>query len=353
MSRFLSPALANLTPYTPGEQPRGGTFIKLNTNESPYAPAPAVAEILAVEEAAAQRLYSDPAATDLTAAIAEYYGVGAQNVFVGNGSDEVLAFAFQAFGRGRRVAFPDITYAFYSVFAALFGIDTRTVPLNDRYEIQPEDYLAPGEMVVIANPNAITGLNLPLADIERIVQAHPDDVVVVDEAYVDFGGKSAVSLVDKYDNLLVVQTFSKSRQLAGARVGLAVASHALIADMNTVKFSFNPYNVNCLSQKLAAAAIRDKAYFADCCAKIIADREFTARELTALGFAVLPGLANFLLVQSDKISGEEYYRELKRRGILVRWFDEPRIRNFVRITIGSHADMAKLIEETVDILANK
>lgn len=353
MSRFLSPKLTALTPYTPGEQPQGGKFIKLNTNESPYPPAPAVAEILAGEDAAALRLYSDPAATDLTAAIAEYYGVGAQNVFVGNGSDEVLAFAFQAFGRGRRVAYPDITYAFYSVFAGLFGIDARVVPLNSRYEIVPDDYLAPGEMVVIANPNAITGLNLPLAEIERILQAHPDDVVLVDEAYVDFGGASAVSLIDKYDNLLVVQTFSKSRQLAGARVGLAVASAALIADMNTVKFSFNPYNVNRLSQKLAAAAMRDKAYFADCCAKIIADREFAARGLQKLGFDVLPGLANFLLVRCNKIGGEEYYAELKRRGILVRWFDEPRIRDFVRITIGSHADMCRLIEETADILANK
>lgn len=353
MSRFLSPMLAALTPYTPGEQPQGGKFIKLNTNESPYSPAPAVAEILAGDDAAALRLYSDPAAADLTQAIAEYYDVGAANVFVGNGSDEVLAFAFQAFGRGRRVAFPDITYAFYSVFAGLFGIDTRVVPLNEQYEIVPDDYLRAGEMVVIANPNAITGLNLPLAEIERILQAHPDDVVLVDEAYVDFGGESAVQLIDRYDNLLVVQTFSKSRQLAGARVGLAVASSALIADMNTVKFSFNPYNVNRLSQRLAAAAMRDVAYFKDCCQKIIADREFTAQGLARLGFKVLPGLANFLLAESDKISGEELYQELKRRGILVRWFDEPRIRNFVRITIGSHDEMVKLLEETAEILANK
>lgn len=353
MSSFLSPTLAALTPYTPGEQPQGGSFIKLNTNESPYPPAPAVAEILAREDAGALRLYSDPAAADLTKAIAEYYGVGAQNVFVGNGSDEVLAFAFLAFGRGRCVAYPDITYAFYSVFAGLFGIQSRVVPLNSRYEIVPGDYFAPGEMVVIANPNAITGLNLPLAEVERILQAHPDDVVLVDEAYVDFGGRSAASLVDKYDNLLVVQTFSKSRQLAGARVGLALAGAGLIADMNTVKFSFNPYNVNRLSQKLAVAAIRDEAYFNDCCTKIIADREFAAQGLQKLGFEVLPGLANFLLVRCDKIGGQEYYAELKRRGILVRWFDEPRIRDFVRITIGSHTEMCRLIEETADILANR
>ncbi len=351
MSRFLSPQLAALTPYTPGEQLQGGKFIKLNTNESPYAPAPEVARILAAEDAAGLRLYSDPAADDLTQAIAGYYNLQPQNVFVGNGSDEVLAFAFMAFGRGRRMAFPDITYAFYSVFAGLFGIPARVVPLTDTFAVCPEDYLLPGEQVVLANPNAITGINMPLAKIEQILQAHPDDVVIVDEAYVDFGGSSAVALIDKYPNLLVVQTFSKSRQLAGARVGMALGSPELIADLNTVKFSFNPYNVNRLSQKLAAAAMRNKPYFAECCQKIISDREFTAKGLQKLGFTVLPGMANFLLVAADKISGEEYYKKLKQRGILVRWFNEPRIKNYVRITIGSHTEMTALLEQTAAILA--
>lgn len=353
MSRFLSPNLAALTPYTPGEQPQGKTFIKLNTNESPYPPSAAVAKALAEEEAATLRLYSDPECNELVSAIAQYYNLKPENVFVGNGSDEVLAFAFQAFGLGGKMAFPDITYAFYGVFAGLFGIKTRIVPLNADFEICADDYLLPGEQVVIANPNAITGLKLPLSEIERILAAHPEDVVIVDEAYVDFGGESAVKLLGKYDNLLVVQTFSKSRQLAGARVGMALGSAALIADLNTVKFSFNPYNVNRLSQKLAVAAINDRAYFDECCAKIVADREFIEAELKKLGFAVLSGYANFLLARCDKISGEEYYRTLKARGILVRWFDEPRIKDFVRITIGSHREMVRLIEETADILANK
>lgn len=352
MSRFLSPNLAALTPYTPGEQPQGGNFIKLNTNESPYAPAPEVARILADESAEGLRLYSDPAASDLCGAIAEYYGVGAENVFVGNGSDEVLAFAFQAFGRGRRMVFPDITYAFYGVFAGLFGIAAREVPLDEDFRIRTEDYLTAGEQVVLANPNAITGINLPLSEIERVLAAHPDDVVIIDEAYVDFGGESAVTLIDRYPNLLVVQTFSKSRQLAGARVGLALGSRELIGDLNTVKFSFNPYNVNRLSQKLAAAAMRDVAYFDECRGKIIADRAYTAEGLADMGFEVLPSMANFLLVRSDKIGGEEYYRELKRRGILVRWFDEPKICDWVRISVGSHEEMTALLEETEKILQN-
>lgn len=356
MSRFLSSAFAALTPYTPGEQPQGGQFIKLNTNESPYPPAPGVARVLAAEAAGAAadlRLYSDPAAAELCGAIAGHYKLAAENVFVGNGSDEVLAFAFQAFGKGRRMAFPDITYAFYSVFAALFGIAARVVPLDDQFNIRPADYLTPGEQVVLANPNAITGKNLPLAEIERILAAHPDDVVIIDEAYVDFGGTSAAALIPQYDNLLVVQTLSKSRQLAGARVGLALGSAALIADLNTIKFSFNPYNVNRLSIKMAAAAMRDVAYFEQCRQKIMADRAYTAAGLAELGFQVLPSLANFLLAGSPQIGGQEYYLALKRRGILVRWFDEPRIRDFVRITIGSHAEMAALLEQTAAILADK
>lgn len=351
MSRFLSPELADLTPYTPGEQPQNKRYIKLNTNESPYPPAPGVAAVLQAADAAELRLYSDPEAMQPRAAIAEYYGLKPENVFLGNGSDEVLAFAFQAFGRGRKMAFPDVTYAFYSVFAALFGIPSRVVPLTADFAIDPADYYQPGEQVVLANPNAITGLELPIPAIEGILQRHPDDMVIIDEAYVDFGGKSAAALLAKYPNLLVVQTLSKSRQLAGARVGLALSSPEVIADLNTVKFSFNPYNVNRLSLELAAAAMRDTDYFSDCCAKIIADRDFTAAGLEKLGFQVLPGKANFLLARHDKVSGEAYYQKLKERGILVRWFDEPRIRDFVRITIGSHAEMQALLDATAQILA--
>ncbi len=351
MSRFFSPELAKLTPYTPGEQPQDKRYIKLNTNESPYPPAPGVAAALQNASADDLRLYSDPAAAEARAAIAACYGLEPANVFLGNGSDEVLAFAFQAFGRGRKMVFPDITYAFYSVFAALFGIPYRTAALTADFAVDPADYYAPGEQVVLANPNAITGRELSLDALAEIIRRHPDDMVIVDEAYVDFGGQSAVSLLDKFPNLLVVQTMSKSRQLAGARIGMAFGSPAVIADLNTVKFSFNPYNVNRLSLSLAAAAARDKAYFADCCAKIIADREFTAAGLQKLGFNVLPSRANFLLAGHPALAGEAYYKQLKERGILVRWFDEPRIRDFVRITIGSHAEMQTLLKETELILA--
>ena len=350
MSRFFTPALAALTPYTPGEQPQNRQYIKLNTNESPYPPSPQVCRLLDEEKADDLRLYSDPSAAVLCSAIADYYGVQPANVFVGNGSDEVLAFAFQAFGKGRRMAFPDVTYAFYSVFAALFGIETRVVPLDANLAIDPADYFIPGEQVVLANPNALTGKALPLTEIERVLQAHPDDVVIIDEAYVDFGGVSAAALLDKYDNLLVVQTFSKSRSLAGVRVGLALGNAELIADLNTIKYSFNPYNVNRLSMKLAAAAMRDTEYFNICCAQIIADRDFTAAGLRQLGFDMTDSMANFLFVRHPQISGQNYYLRLKEQGILVRWFDEERIRDYVRITIGSHDDMAKLLAVTAGIL---
>ena len=350
MSRFLSAAFAGLKPYVPGEQPQDQQYIKLNTNESPYPPAPEVARLLNNTDAALLRLYSDPESRELCREIADFYGVGVGNVFVGNGSDEVLAFAFQAYGKGRPMAFPDITYGFYKVFAGLYDIKTRIVPLDDEFYIRASEYLQPGENVVIANPNAITGKKLPLAEVERILQAHPDDVVIVDEAYVDFGGESAAALIGSYDNLLVVQTFSKSRQLAGARVGLALAQPGLIADLNTIKFSFNPYNVNRLSCMLAAAAMRDRDYFAECCAKIIADRAYTAQALQELGFEVLPSTANFLLARREGLSGERYYQALKERGILVRWFDEERIREFVRITIGAHNEMLALLDVTREIL---
>ncbi len=350
MSRFFSSAFAALTPYTPGEQPQNRQYIKLNTNESPYPPAPSVQQILRDEQGADLRLYSDPAAGELCRAIADFYGVGTENVYVGNGSDEVLAFAFLAYGKGKRMAFPDITYAFYNVFAALYNEETRIVPLDEGFAIRPEDYLTPGENVVLANPNALTGKYLPLSDIERVLQAHPDDMVIIDEAYVDFGGESAAALIPKYPNLLVVQTFSKSRQLAGARVGLALGQAEVIADLNTIKFSFNPYNVNRLSIKLAAAAMRDKAYFDECRAKIIADRAFTSEALAELGFEVLPSLANFVFARHKDLPGQQLYQQLKERGILVRWFDEERIRDFVRITIGSHEEMAQLIETITELL---
>lgn len=358
MSRFLSADFAGLEPYTPGEQPQPGApaYIKLNTNENPYPPAPEVRRLLqdlADKPAGQLRLYSDPAAGELRREIAGFYGLQPENVFVGNGSDEVLAFAFLAFGRGRRVAFPDVTYAFYNVYAALFGLEKRIVPLDADFNIQPADYLQAGnpETVVLANPNAITGKNLPLTALAQILQAHPNDMVIIDEAYVDFGGESAAALLPEYENLLVVQTLSKSRSLAGARVGLALGRPEVIADLNTIKFSFNPYNVNRVSLALAAAAMRDKAYFQECRQKIMVARDYVTQGLGGLGFVVLPSLANFVLARHEKLAGEQLYLGLKQRGILVRWFDEPRIRDFVRITIGTPAEMEQLLQAVKEILA--
>lgn len=360
MSRFLSADFTDLTPYTPGEQPQPGqpAYIKLNTNENPYPPAPGVSQLLqnlAQIPAGELRLYSDPEATELRREIAAFYGLAEENIFVGNGSDEVLAFSFLAFGRGRQVAFPDVTYAFYSVYAALFGLTPRVVPLDDDFNINPQDYIKYDdkigrETVVLANPNAITGKNLPLSALEQILQAHPNDMLIVDEAYVDFGGESAVALLAKYANLLVVQTLSKSRSLAGARVGLALGRPEVIADLNTIKFSFNPYNINRVSLAIAAEAMRDRAYFQECCQKIMVDRQFVTAELTSLGFQVLPSLANFVLARHSQLAGELLYKELKQKGILVRWFDEPRIRDFVRITVGTHEDMQRLVAAVAEIL---
>lgn len=349
MSRFLSGCFGELVPYTPGEQPQERRYIKLNTNENPYPPAPAVQQALR-GEGERLRLYSDPEAAELKQAAADFYGLKRENVFVGNGSDEVLAFAFLAYGRGKRLAFPDITYAFYSVFAALFGAESRVVPLGEDFTVRVEDYLTPGENVVLANPNAITGRNLELSELERILLAHPEDLLLVDEAYVDFGGQTAAALIPKYPNLLVVQTLSKSRSLAGARVGIALGQRELIADLELMKFSFNPYNVNRMSQAAAAAAFRDRAYFEECRQKIMADREYAAAGLKKLGFEVLPSLANFLLAKHEAVPGEALYRELKRRGILVRWFDEARIRDFVRITIGTREEMSELLAAVKEIL---
>ncbi len=349
MSKFLSDCYGSLTPYTPGEQPQERRYVKLNTNESPY-PAAAAVQAAVRGEAEALRLYSDPEAAKLKQAIGDFYGLEPANVYVGNGSDEVLAFAFLAYGKGKPTAFPDITYAFYSVFAALFGEETRVVPLDDDFCIRVEDYLTPGENVVLANPNAITGRNLPVAELERILQAHPEDLVMIDEAYVDFGGVSAAALVPKYGNLLVVQTLSKSRSLAGARLGLALGQPELIADLEMIKFSFNPYNVNRMTQAAAVAAVNDREYFEECRRKIMAAREYVTEGLQRLGFEVLRSLANFVLVRCPKLGGERLYRGLKERGILVRWFDEERIRDFVRITIGTQEDMEQLLLAAAAIL---
>lgn len=350
MSRFFTEKYASLTPYTPGEQPKDMKYVKLNTNESPFAPAPSVARAAAAECGKLQ-LYSDPESAGIRAKLAEIYGVSKDQVLVTNGSDEVLNFAFMAFAD--EIAFPDITYGFYPVFAELNHIPYTEIPLKKDFSIDPDDYVNLKKTIVIANPNAPTGACLSLADIERIVAGNPDNVVIIDEAYVDFGGESAVKLVDKYENLLVTMTFSKSRSMAGARLGFGIGSEKLIADLNTIKYSTNPYNVNRMTEAAGIAALNDNAYYMANCQTIMANRAWTTARLRALGFTVLPSKANFVFAKSEQIDGETLYLELKRRGILIRHFTKERIKDFNRITIGTMEQMETLIGAIQDILKER
>ena len=350
MSRFLSGALRQLAPYVPGEQPHQRRYIKLNTNESPYPPAPGVLRAVGVE-AADLRLYPDPEARELKAALAARHHVGPENIFVGNGSDEVLNFAFLAFASdGRGAAFADITYGFYPVFCSLYHIPTRFVPLRENFTLNPEDYYGLGRTIVLANPNAPTGLALSRAQVEEIVKANQDSVVIVDEAYVDFGGESCVELTRRHGNLLVVQTFSKSRSLAGARLGFAVGNRELIADLETIKFSTNPYNVNRLTLRAGAEALAEQRYYDKCCQAIMETRDRTAEQLRGMGFTVLPSRTNFLFVRREGLDGAAIYRGLKDRGVLVRHFDQARIQNFVRVTVGTPEQMNVFLEKLRELL---
>ncbi|MBQ7802011.1 MAG: histidinol-phosphate transaminase [Oscillospiraceae bacterium] len=347
MSKFFTSKYASLTPYTPGEQPRDMQYVKLNTNESPFPPSPAVLKA-AAEQAGKLQLYSDPELSTLRAQLAEVYGVRPDQVIATNGSDEVLNFAFMAFAD--EIAFPDITYGFYPVFAELNHIPYQEIPLKADFSIDPDDYVNLNKTIVIANPNAPTGLCLSLADIERIIQSNPNNVVIVDEAYVDFGGESAVGLVDKYDNLLVTQTFSKSRSMAGARLGFGIGNEKLIADLNTIRYSTNPYNVNRMTEFAGAAALTENGYYMANCRTIMENRAWTTEALEKLGFQVLPSMANFVFAKSDKIGGEALYLALKQRGVLVRHFTKARIKDYNRITIGTLEQMKTLITAIQDIL---
>lgn len=349
MSRFLSDKYRLLRPYVPGEQPRDFKYIKLNTNESPYPPSPRVISALSGEEAALLRLYSDPEAKALKSAVAARFGVSEREVFVGNGSDEVLAFCFSAFCGEREICYPDITYGFYEIFCGLYGLKVNKVPLKDDFTVEPEDYADCGKNIVIANPNAPTGLALKVKEVEKIAASNPDGVVIIDEAYVDFGAESCVELTKRYDNLIVVQTFSKSRQLAGGRVGFALANEQLIADLELMKYSFNPYNVNRLSQIAAKAAIEDEEYFGECRSKIIEARDYASGRLKEAGFELTDSKANFLFCKKEGFSGGKLYSELKARGILVRHFDKPRIDDYVRVTVGSMRDMETFVNAAKQI----
>lgn len=350
MSRYFSEKYASLTPYTPGEQPRDQQYIKLNTNESPFPPSPK-AQQRATEEAVKLALYSDPTCGALTAEAARVLGVDEDEIIFSNGSDEVLNFAFMAFcDESHPAIFPDITYGFYKVFAQLNGVPYQQIPLKEDFTIDIGEYIGKNATVFIANPNAPTGLYLGLDKIEAIVKSNPHNIVVIDEAYIDFGGESAIPLTQKYDNLLVVQTFSKSRSMAGARLGFAVGCKALIQDLNTIKYSTNPYNVNRMTMAAGLGALEDDAYFRANCKKIMDNRAWTTAELEKMGFTVLPSLTNFVFAKNDAIPGEELYLQLKAKGILVRHFDTPRLTDYVRITIGDEAQMGAFIRTTKEIL---
>lgn len=350
MSNFLNDKIKNLTPYVPGEQPKERKYIKLNTNESPFPPS-SLAISLANEELSKVNLYPDPDCNDLILEIANTVGVKPQNVIVSNGSDEVLNFAFISYCDDKTPAiFPDITYGFYKVFAGVNGVPFKEIPLNSDFTISASDYVAQKGVIFIANPNAPTGINMPISEIEKIVSSNPSRVVVVDEAYVDFGGESAIPLISKYDNLLVTQTFSKSRSMAGARLGFGVASEKIIQDLNTVKYSTNPYNVNRVTCALGIGALRDKNYFENNCAEIIKNREFLTEEVIKLGFTATCSRTNFVFIKHDSVSGKELYLKLKDKGVLVRHFDKQRISNYLRITVGSFEETLALITALKQIL---
>ena len=346
MNRFWSEIVHQLTPYVPGEQPKVANLIKLNTNENPYGPSPKVLDALKAEAGENLRLYPDPNADDLKAAIAGYYQVKPEQVFVGNGSDEVLAHTFPGLlNHSKPLLFPDISYSFYPVYCGLFGIDYETVALTESFEIDPDDYRRPNGGIIFPNPNAPTGRLLSLAEIEKILNQNHESVVVVDEAYIDFGGESAVALVNNYPNLLVIQTFSKSRSLAGLRVGFAVGDSGLIEALERVKNSFNSYPLDRLALKGAIAAIDDIDYFETTRQKIIATRELlTDRLQNTFGFEVMPSAANFVFARHPNWNAQEMAAKLREQAILVRHFKQQRIKQFLRITVGTDAEVNKLCD---------
>ncbi len=353
MNPYWSDVVAGLTPYVPGEQPKLAKLVKLNTNESPYGPSPRALAALRAEVGDTLRLYPDPDCASLRQSIATFYALKPAQVFVSNGSDEVLAHIFLALLKHRQpVLFPDITYSFYPVYCGLYGIAYRQVPLTEAFEIRVDDYLTPNGGIIFPNPNAPTGRPLALAEIERLLRANTGSAVVVDEAYVDFGAESAVGLIDRYPQLLVVHTLSKSRSLAGLRVGYALGDAGLIEALCRVKDSFNSYPLDRFAQAGAIAAIEDRAYFEQTCAKVIATRTWLARELVARGCDVLPSAANFVFVRHPRQKGAELAARLRERGIIVRHFTKPeRIAQFLRITVGTEAQCQALIAALGEILA--
>ena len=344
--------IRKVVPYVPGEQPKQKDIIKLNTNENPYPPAPGVEKLMQQMDYNMFRLYPDTDCTALTAELAAYYHLKPSQIFVGVGSDDVLSMAFLTFfNSDKPILFPDITYSFYDVWADLYRIPYKVCPLDSEFKLVPEDYMQENGGVIFPNPNAPTGMFESLETVEEIVKANPDVVVIVDEAYIDFGGTSCVPLLEKYENLLVVQTFSKSRSMAGMRIGFAMGNEKLIGYLNDAKFSFNSYTMNYPSQILGVEAVRDDAYFKECNAKIMATRERVKEQLSELGFSFPDSMTNFIFAKHESVSGEKIFQALKERNIFVRHWNKPRISEYLRITVGTDAQMDALIKALKEILA--
>ena len=350
MSRFFSEKYSALTPYTPGEQPKDTQYVKLNTNESPFLPSPK-ARKMAAEAAENLQLYSDPECRDLVKTAAEVFGVAENEILFTNGSDEILNFAFMAFcDKDHPAVFPDISYGFYKVFAALNGVPYEQMPLQEDFSIRLEDYKAVGKTVIIANPNAPTGIAMTAAEIEEIIVSNPDNVVVIDEAYVDFGAESVVPLIHKYDNLLVTGTFSKSRSLAGGRLGFGIGCKELIQDLNTMKYSTNPYNVNRMTMAAGVGTLLDEDYTRANCLEIQRVREWTVEKLKTMGFILTDSKANFIFAKHPVADGKEIYLRMKKNGVLIRHFDADRLCQYNRITIGSQTQMQVFLDTLTKVL---
>lgn len=351
MSKFISKRFDTLEAYVPGEQPQDMQYVKLNTNESPFPPAPAVLEAVNAAEINHLNLYPDPEGKVLRETLAKHYGVKLENVFLANGSDELLNFFFMTFcDEEKPVAFPAVSYGFYPVYANLYRLPYDAIPLREDFRLEPEDYCGIGKNVVIANPNAPTGRIISVDEIEKIVKSNPNHVVMIDEAYIDFGGESCLPLVEKYENLLVCQTFSKFRSLAGGRLGFAVGSPVLIEDLDKIKYSTNSYNINRLTMAAAVATIENDEYYVNNSRIIQANRAYTVEELGKLGFETLPSKANFIFTRCKTVDGGTIYRELKAKGVLVRHWDKPEIADWCRVTIGSREQMDVLLEKVREIL---
>ena len=352
--QYWARRIQNTEPYVPGEQPKDRRYVKLNTNENPYPPSPRVREAMAGVDMATLRLYPDPDCLSLRTALAAAKNLRPEEVFVGNGSDEILAFSYLAFmDEDNPAIFPDITYSFYPVYAAFFGNNTRIVPVREDFSIPLEELCRNDGTVILTNPNAPTGIALPLPEVEKIIASNPDHVVVIDEAYVDFGADSAAALVDRYPNLLVVMTYSKSRSMAGARLGFALGQPELIADLEKLKFSTNPYNVNRLTLKLGIAAVASDDYFRANAQRIMATRETTTNALRQMGFSIPDSQANFLFITHPQVDGAKLYQACKDKGVLIRHFSTPALAPYNRVTIGSEEEMAAFLSVVEEILAEE